>query len=187
MNENNKTVALKWSAIIRETAEETLKSILPDLDWSSMHYVKLQMLLRESLLKEAEKTILETGDENPSDVGGLLYEIRPSLMEELIPPTTPSMDQAELAMFLMRLLEKEDAFLPLLSETLDNLSSGSGFSKFQITGELLKTSSERFILNVATAETNKREQKSAGSFFPEGYPYMDKFEYIDHYIAEDDE
>lgn len=187
MNENNKTVALKWSAIIRETAEETLKSILPDLDWSSMHYVKLQMLLRESLLKEAEKTILETGDENPSDVGGLLYEIRPSLMEELIPPTTPSMDQAELAMFLMRLLEKEDAFLPLLSETLDNLSSGSGFSKFRITGELLKTSSERFILNVAAAETNKREQKSAGSFFPEGYPYMDKFEYIDHYIAEDDE
>ncbi len=187
MNENNRAAALKWSAVIRETAEETLKSVLPDLDQSSTHYVKLQMLLRESLLKEAEKTILETGDEKPSDVGGLLYAIRPSLMEELIPPTTPSMDQAELAMFLMRLLEEEDAFLPLLSETLDSLSSGSGFSKFQITGELLKTSSERFILNVAAAETNKREQKSAGPFFPEGYPYMDEIEYIDHYIAEDDD
>lgn len=187
MNENYEAAAHKWSAIIRETAEETLKSVLPDLDQSSTPYVKLQMLLRESLLKEAEKCILQTEGEDPSDVSSFLYEIRPSLMEELISPTTPPEDQGELAMFLMRLLEEEDAFLPLLSETLDSMPSGSGFSKFRITGELLKISSERFILNAAAEATNEREQESTDSFYPEGYPYMDEFEYIDHNIAGDDD
>lgn len=180
--ENREAMIRKWCAVVREASAEALNAALPDIDQDSLPYVKLQMLTRASLVDESKQYILEAGDASAEEMEQVLYEMRPPLIEELIPPTMPSEDQAEIAMFLMRCLEGDDSF-PLTREILNELLPNDKARRFEAAGILLKTGSDALRKSCA----HMKKQAKPGPAFPEGYPYMDEFEYTDHNISDDNE
>ena len=183
--ENREALIQKWCAIVREASAEALDAALPNIVQDSLPYVKLQMLTRASLVDESKRYMIDAGDAAAEEVEDVVYEIRPPLIEELIPPTMPPEVQAEISVFLMRCLDGGESF-SLTREVLNELLPNEKAKRFEVAGILLKTGSDA-LRRLCADMQNRADQTKPGLTFPEGYPYMDEFEYIDHNISGDDD
>ena len=182
---DHKERAEKWAGTIRAGCEEAISDELPDLNRYSMFGIEVQMLLRTCLILEAEEAIRTAEDADEEDWAAILQELRPQLIEELIPPATPMEEQMVLMQYLLRCLESGESFDTLFTEIAPDwlkismqccLDTAHALRKKAL--EYVQTSAERY--------RRCRENFRIGTF-PADYPYMDEFEYIDHCIAGDDD
>ena len=149
---------------IRDATEIALNTALPDANQDSLAYIKLKMFMRLSLMSESKEYISEMGD-----VDQIIFELKPLLVEELLNMGQSAAMDERLAIELMSYLEKEISF-PMIRDVLNELMPDNKMKRFEVAGTLLQTGSD---------ELRRRLVHSSGIDFPEGYPYMDEFEYID--------
>lgn len=174
--------ALKLSGMIRSASEDAIQAVLPEIEPESLPAVKLRILTRKYLLPDTADDIPLLADVGSEEAEHILKDAQADLMEELVPAMLPAEDQLELAMFMLQCLEEQGRFQSLFEDALQSSSFEGNLP--ETAGRLQAEAKARFSSEAAPPQEEKRRP---GTYFPEGYPYMDEFEYIDYCIAGEDD